>query len=138
MLAVDISDVAIDLARARVESIARGGTRDVQFIRGDVNDVLPGLETASFDAITSINFFEPAIIGDVKRVLKPGGTLVIQAYTVNDQQMAASPVKDKLVDPGAFFTWLPGYWFIVHELDRFAGRDGLARERVNIVARKPL
>jgi tellurite methyltransferase len=136
--AVDISDVAIDIATAKAR--AAGVINRVQLVREDAAMFLERETTGKFVLVTSLNFFEPGLVHDLKRVLEPGGMLVIQAFTTMDERLSASPrMKEKLVSESQLFepAMLGGYWIMVHEIEDFTDDEGYQRQRVNVIARKP-
>jgi ubiquinone/menaquinone biosynthesis C-methylase UbiE len=138
VLGFDLSSVAIDLARA---AASRNGNRArISFEVADAIEFLPTLPAATYAVVLSINYFEPSILADIKRVLVPGGVVVVQAFTENDGKMKESHIQDKLISETSLFepAAFGGYWILIHEVDRFIDGKGLRRERVNMVARKPL
>ena len=138
VIGVDLSDVAIDLANNAMVTTSR--LHGVSFVNEDARAMLASEDEGKYDLVTCINFFDPAIITDIKRVLKRGGTIIIQAYTSRDERMAASDrMKPFLVEETTFFepAMFGGYWILVHEIDEFVDKAGLHRQRVNMVARKP-
>lgn len=82
LVAMDIADEALALARQRVP--------EATFVQGDVADGLP-FEADSFDLVTSslsLHYFPLAtfdrIVGDIRRVLRPGGTFVFRVNSAED------------------------------------------------------
>lgn len=138
VVGVDISDVAIDIAN---QSITNTNLHhQVSFVNADAREMLVHEDTEKYDLVTCINFFDPAIIKDMKRILKRGGTVIIQVYTTRDERMAVSTrIKPYLVDETTFFepAMFGGYWIIVHEIENFIDKAGLHRERADLLARKP-
>jgi len=138
VVGIDISDVAINIAKKKV-SIAGMESR-ITFIVDDSRDALERGESSQYDIVASIDYFEPDIVPSMKRVLKPGGTVIIQAYTTNDEHLGASKrMKDKLVTEESFFEpgMFGGFWILVHEIDDFGDIKNRKRQRVNMIARKP-
>jgi SAM-dependent methyltransferase len=139
VVGVDLSDVAIELAtntRASAKIL-----HDVKFVNQDAGASLANSDGEKYDLITCINYFDPAIIDDMKRVLKRGGTIIIQAFTTKDERMATSArMKPFLVEETTFFepAMFGSYWIIEHELEEFVDMAGLHRQRVNMLARKPI
>ncbi len=135
---IDVSDVAIGLA---MKAVDRAGLHDrIRLVATDAASFLKDDGPAKYALVACINFFDPAIVPAMKRVLEPGGTIVIQAYTTRDERLAASPhVRGKLVTEATLFepAMLGGFWILVNELDDFTDGDGNKRQRVNMIARKP-
>jgi len=136
--AVDLSDVAIGIARQKVD---RAGLGDrVRLVVQDAAAFLNTEGPGKYALVACINYFDPAIVPGMKRVLTPGGTIVIQAFTTSDERLQASPrVRGKLVTEAMLFepAMLGGYWILVNEIDDFIDDEGNKRQRVNVVARKP-
>lgn len=137
VVGVDISGEAIKIAKKCQDELDEPG--DVKFETGDAIAYLESLNESKFGLITSLNFFEPALVSGMKKALKPGGTLFIQAFTINDERLKESHVKDVLVDETTFFEpkFFGSYWIIKHEIGHFVDGKGKKRERINLVARKP-
>jgi SAM-dependent methyltransferase len=81
MVGVDFSSVAIRQARRRAEALGLAGR--ASFRVADMVDT--GLDASSVDAVVcvdSIHFAEPvgAALGECRRVLKPGGRIVLTAW----------------------------------------------------------
>ncbi|HME51877.1 MAG TPA: class I SAM-dependent methyltransferase [Candidatus Lokiarchaeia archaeon] len=138
IVGVDISDVAIDIANQGVTSTKP--RHQVSFVNADAREMLANEDVEKYDLVTCINFFEPAIIDDVKRVLKRSGTVIIQAYTTLDERMATSTrMQPLLVTDTTYFepAMFGSYWIMVHEIENFIDKAGLHRQRANMLARKP-
>ncbi len=131
---VDISDVAIAIARQNVKDGV-----PVSFEVADVFDFMHRVQSNAYDVIACLNFFELALVGELKRALKPGGTIIVQAFTTGDVKLKDSRIKDVLVTGTTFFepTMFGGYWILVHEIESYTDDKGLARQRLNMFARKP-
>jgi tellurite methyltransferase len=135
---IDLSDVAIGIAAKAVD---RAGLRErVQLVTAEAGAFLNAEGPGKYALVASINFFDPAIVPAMKLVLAPGGTVVIQAFTTRDERLRASPrMQGKLVTEATLFepAMLGGYWIQVNELENFMDDEGLKRERINLIARKP-
>ncbi len=135
---IDLSDVAIDLARKLAD---RAGLRDrIRLMATDAASFLKSEGPGKYALVMCIDFFDPAIVPDMKRVLEPGGTILIQAFTTRDERLAASPhMQGKLITEATLFepAILGGFWILVNELDDFTDDEGKKRQRVNVIARKP-
>nr|MDO8113404.1 class I SAM-dependent methyltransferase [Candidatus Sigynarchaeota archaeon] len=138
VVAMDVSDKAIEMASALV---AREGVASrVTLVLGDSRELLVKEPDNKYELVASINYFEPAIVPAMKRLLKPGGTVVIQAYTEHDERLSQSPrTYYKLPGETTFFQpdYFGGYWILVHEVEDFVDEMGRQRQRVNMIARKP-
>ncbi len=136
--AVDVSDVAIEIAKEKVE---RAGLRGrVRLVTQNAASFLAAEGDGKYALVACINFFDQAVVPGMKRVLSPGGTIAVQAFTTLDERLRASPrVRDKLVSEATLFepAMLGGYWILVDELDDFVDGEGKKRQRVNVIARKP-
>ncbi|MEX2718120.1 MAG: class I SAM-dependent methyltransferase [Candidatus Sigynarchaeum springense] len=136
--AIDVSDVAIGIARQKVDKAGLGDR--VRLVSQDAASFLNAESPGKYVLVTCINYFDPAIVPGMKRVLAPGGTIAIQAFTTRDERLQCSPhVRDKLVTEAMLFepAMLGGYWILVSELDDFIDDEGNKRQRVNVIARKP-
>jgi ubiquinone/menaquinone biosynthesis C-methylase UbiE len=124
----------IDAAEALL-AIARQRTPEGDFRRGDIEE-LP-FAAQSFDVVTGFNSFQYAgnhvvALGEARRVIKPGGTVVIMSWGSPDGMEAASLVTALRPllpppPPGA-----PGPFALSDEqtLRKFAADAGLKPEEV--------
>ncbi len=87
--AVDMSEAMLEQAKAKA-----GAGSNVEFIRGDMKEVLRAMPEGKFDYITcgwAIAYSEPAdLLKMIKRVLKPGGKLGI----IENRSDTLFPVRD--------------------------------------------
>lgn len=135
---IDLSDVAIGIARSRADRMPIRGR--VRFVAADAGSFLASEAAGKYTLVTCINFFDPAIVPAMKRVLVPGGTIAIQAYTTRDERLRSSPqMEGKLVTESTLFepAMFGGYWILVNELDDFFDDEGHERQRLDVIARKP-
>ena len=100
LTAVDISPVAVELARTLVEQSGRG---DVPVLVADACDL--GFEDGSFDTILAVHVLEHLLEDDrkkaaveVARVLVPGGRALVRAFHTGDMRYG----KGKSVEEGTF------------------------------------
>ncbi|MFX0098264.1 MAG: class I SAM-dependent methyltransferase [Candidatus Hodarchaeota archaeon] len=137
IVGIDISKNAIAIAKERSRELKDAG--ELKFEIMDARDYFTSERKEQFDLITSLNFFDPNLVAGMKRALKPGGTLFIQAFTSKDERLKDSNIKDVLIDDTTFFepAIFGGYWFIKHEVENFKDREGKNRQRINLIARKP-
>src|SRR5262245_43289519 len=89
VLAVDVSDRAVEQLRARVQD---EGLTNVTVIRGDAND--PHLTAASLDAAVIINSYHemvdyPVMLERLRVALKPAGRLIISEFVAEKRLHAA-------------------------------------------------
>jgi SAM-dependent methyltransferase len=135
--AIDFSEVAIQYA---TELLAKEQMLDrVDLVQADVMELLPSEPDAAYDVVTCFNFFDPAIVPHVKRVLSPVGWLVLQTYTANDERTRTSRFGDRAINAATLLDpdYFGGYEIKVHEVEEYADPRGRIRQRVNFLARKP-
>jgi hypothetical protein len=101
---------------------------------------LPSLENSHFKVITIINFNEPMLVPHIKRILAPGGIILLQIYTPNDERLQNSGIKQKLITESMLFepSWFGSYWILDFETEHFIDNLNFKRERLNFLARKPI
>ena len=80
---VDISPVRIKRARHKTK---KTGLKNIYFKIADIDQGLP-LEDASFDVVTAISILEHVfdphfVVGEIKRILKPGGVFIIEVPNI--------------------------------------------------------
>ena len=93
LVGVDFSEVGLRVARERAAGLLPGPR--TRFQRGDLAAI--GLDDASVDGVWCGDafFFAPDLIealGEVRRVLRPGGRLVMTVFVSLDDQPSAHPL----------------------------------------------
>lgn len=79
--AVDISPVALDKLCRRA---AGGGYADrLRIIEADLDEGLPPVRRG-LDLVTCVDFYSPAVITQARRLLAPGGLLLVQVVLQSD------------------------------------------------------
>ena len=138
VLAIDISEVAIRIAREKASK--RIGPHELHFEVADAKRYLLNLEGACFNVITIINYNEPMLVPQIKRILAPGGIIILQIYTPNDERLQNSGIKQKLITESMLFepSWFGSYWILDFETEHFIDNLNFKRERLNFLARKPI
>ena len=73
--AVDISPVALDKLSSR--AVEDGYADRLKVIEADLDDGLPHV-APGLDLVTCVDFYSPAVITEARRLLAPGGLLLVQ------------------------------------------------------------
>lgn len=137
VLGVDIASNLVAAGNARAEAL---GLDNLRFQEGDATD-LSGLDDESFDLVVSIfgAMFAPKphdVAGEMVRVTKPGGRIVMGNWIPNDPTLVAQILKISSAysppPPEGFVS--PMTWGIEEEVvDRFTAagipEDGISFER---------
>jgi len=82
-----LREAGVEATGVEGDAALAGGARrrGLRIIEGDVLEVLRGLESDAWGAVTAIHFFEhlapsamAAVLAEVRRVLQPGGLLIVE------------------------------------------------------------
>ena len=103
---IDISDVALSLAREKLVSAERGSSSssqprasavpfgDLETGIVDLNSV-DHLGTEIYDLVIAFYFLRRALFPAITRALKPGGTLIYRTYTLDRMKVSGGPSDPK-------------------------------------------
>ncbi len=116
--------IAIDIAEQAVRAVreqARAGGAVVDTVVADAR-ALP-LRDGRADVVLCVSFLDRALFPHLHRLLRSGGRLIIETYTVDQRTLGAGPTSDAhLLARGELPT-------LVGPLTVIASREGLVRRR---------
>jgi SAM-dependent methyltransferase len=122
---------------AALSAAARAEALPVRALRADLeaNDTLP-LASASCASVLVFRYLHRPLAGEIVRVLRPGGWLLYETFTLAQRELAAHPRNPAfLLEPGELPRLFPALLVLRAEEARVAapGPEAVAR----LVARKP-
>jgi SAM-dependent methyltransferase len=120
--------VAVDFVEAAVREAVRHGTARQAAVHGVVGDVevLP-FAPGTLDAVVCVNFLDRALVARFAALLRPGGVMVYETYTVEHLALVAAGRARAPRNPD--YTLQPGELpALVAPLMVLAYREGLVRD----------
>jgi tellurite methyltransferase len=115
--------VALDF----VEMVARRASRTGRVVGVVAEAAALPLRAASFDLVVVVNFLDRSIFPTLASLLRPGGRLIVETFTVENLQRVAADRRRGPSDPAFLLT--PGELpRLVEPLRVLASREGLVRD----------
>jgi SAM-dependent methyltransferase len=133
--------IALDRDRARLAALARVAREralPLRALRADLEAPVPSipLASASCGALLVFRYLHRPLAGECVRVLRPGGLLLYETFTLQHREVAQHPRNPAfLLEPGELAKLFPGLETLRYEeaLVRAPRAEAVAR----LVARKP-
>lgn len=118
---------------AALEARYGGGSSNIKWVAADVLD--PSFEVAeSFDLVLMLFFFDRALHDRAKRLVRPGGSLLVEAFTTIRQAQNGRPSSnERVVRPGELRGLVEGW-----EVVRFEEAEQVYGHTSRLWARKPV
>lgn len=127
--AVDGSPVALDLLRDRTR--ARKLDLDARLAdleRGEIE-----IQSDGYDLICDCYYLQRSLIPEIKRGVRPGGTVVVIVHLADADQPQGTPTRARPGELRSYFT----DWIILHYHEGQPGESGHRHAVAELVAKKP-
>jgi SAM-dependent methyltransferase len=132
---VDADPQAVSRARAAARKLGV----PIRAVVGNLQDGTYILPPETYNLIVCFNYLHRPLIQDIRAGLLPGGVIVYQTFTKEQQQFGRPNNPDFLLQPGELKEAFSGFEVLRYR-ERIgpARRTGMMRAIAGIIARKPL